>query len=61
MWGREGRCEEKYCREEMLALATRGEGGGGAREELDSALELGGEIWKVEVLLLFLLSCSYIL
>ena len=51
----------KYWREEMLALATRGEGGGGPREELDSGLELSGEIWKVEVELLFLLSCSYIL
>ena len=51
----------KYWREEMLALATRGDGGGGPREELDSGLELSGEIWKVEVELLFLLSCSYIL
>ena len=46
----------------MLALGTRGVGGGGGREEEDdSGLEEGGEVWQVEVLLLFLLSCSYIL
>ena len=47
----------------MLALGTRGVGGGGGQEEDDgdSGLEEGGEVWQVEVLLLFLLSCSYIL
>ena len=44
----------------MLALGRRGEGGGGL-DIVDSGLEEGGEVWQVEVLLLFLLNCSYIL
>ena len=44
-----------------MPLPTKGDGGGGGLDEVDSGLEEGVEVWEVEVLLLFLLSCSYIL